>query len=356
MFTDWLDWFLDTKEGLIILTATTCVVVLSMAVGCVVCCLYYRLPYCPRYVGRWFQDPAQAAAARRSLDRAINSPFSWRLRRVRPRRRQVLIFYLSCRFYTSPCVFAVSSGPNVVERGSSLAVHLLVSCTSRPYICWLEINCFLDFQQQQNYFNIVRRMQDDLEMADLDELPAVSGGSPPVVPGADAAAGAAGGRPSMPPPPPPSVDPLRASIRHSSSSFSGPSSSASAGAVAGSGSIPVAPPMPPKMSSCQLQAVKPQIAAKPPPSPAPPTRRSSLRGSSSLPGSRSSSPHRSVGPAVLKLSPPVLHPADQRAKELADIRAGLRRVPQAAASAADPPMDPAVQLFSDLVAMYSKAV
>ena len=207
-------------------------------------------------------------------------------------------------------------------------------------------------------------------MADLPELPAVSGGSPPVVPGA-AAAGAAGGRPSMPPPPPP-TDPLRASIRHSSSSFSGPSSSASAGAVAGSGSIPVAPPMPPKMSSCQLQAVKPQIAAKPPPSPAPPTRRSSLRGSSSLPGSRSSSPHRSVGPAVLKLSPPVLHPADQRAKELADIRAGLRRVPQAAASAADPPMDPAVRIFSfgegedritvsrsglsDLIAMYSKAV
>jgi len=207
-------------------------------------------------------------------------------------------------------------------------------------------------------------------MADLPELPAVSGGSPPVEPAADAA-GAVGGRPSVPPPPPP-TDPLRASIRHTSSSFSGPSTSA--GAVAGSGSIPLAPPMPPSMSSCRLQAIKPQIAAKPPPSPAPPTRRSSLRGSSFLPGSRSSSPHRSAGPAVLKLSPPVLHPADQRAKELADIRAGLRRVPQMAASAADPvpPLDPAVQLFaygegedrisvsrsglSELIAHFSKAI
>jgi len=137
---------LETKEGLIVLTATTCVVVISMAVGCVVCCLFYRLPYCPRYVGRWFQDPAQAAAARRSLNQAINSPCSWRLRRVRPRRRQVLIFFVMHVLYTSPFVVAVSSSPICVEKRvvfgctSSCLMHV-----SSAHLLACEINCFLFF-------------------------------------------------------------------------------------------------------------------------------------------------------------------------------------------------------------------
>ena len=81
-----------------------------------------------------------------------------------------------------------------------------------------------------------------------------------------------------------------------------------------------------------------------------------------------------MGPAVLKLSPPVLHPADKRAKELVDIRAGLRHVPQVDASAAEPvpSPDPAAQLFqyedgedrisvsrsglNDIIAHFSKNV
>ena len=60
-------------------------------------CSTYACAYCPVYVGAWFQHPVEVKNARVALALVHRTPWTCRMRRIRPRRKQVrTLFFIVC--------------------------------------------------------------------------------------------------------------------------------------------------------------------------------------------------------------------------------------------------------------------